>query len=169
MDRQIRAEVERLVADALASGEFIGPGGIIDDRVYSKPETVELLRVAPRTFDYMLERGEAPRVIQLSKRRIAFLGRDIRSFVEKRARMYEPPSFEERQTIGLEVVAMIEAARDRDFERLTEITHGSDTPVWKHAVEAVVEAAWLVEHCAEFDSADEAMARLRRRVATEAD
>ena len=83
-DTQLRADVERLVAEALASGEFTG--GINDDKLYTKPEAVELLGVAPRTFDYMLARGDGPRVIQLSARRIGFLGRDIRECREEKAR-----------------------------------------------------------------------------------
>ena len=83
--------------------------------------------------------------------------------------MYQPPSFEERQTTGLEALAMVKAARDRDYERLTQITHGSAIPVWKHCIQAVIQAAWVVEHVGEFDSPDEAMAALLHRITTEAD
>lgn len=62
-----------------------------------------------------------------------------------RSHSYTPPSAERQQVIGLEVLAMVKAARDRDYGRLLEIAQGSEVPVWQHCLEAVTICALLID------------------------
>lgn len=140
--------------------------------VLSPTVAAKRLGIHVNTLRRYTRKGAGPKAVVLGPGRIGYEVSELRAWLKRQQEataVYEPPSFEERQTVGLEVVAMIDAARERDFGKLAQLTHASNIPVWKHAVEAFVQAAWVIEHVAEFNNPDEATAALRHRIATEAD
>jgi predicted DNA-binding transcriptional regulator AlpA len=58
----------------------------IDDlTLYSREQTAGLLGVSSRTLDRLVQSGRGPRIIRISAGRVAFLGRDVKTFLENQA------------------------------------------------------------------------------------
>ena len=96
--------------------------------------------MAPRTFDYMMARGDGPRVIQLSARRIGFLGRDIREFQESKARdttmRRRTPTPEDRGAIAEEQQRMIRCYMQHDHAGMAKVINSSRYPHKLHLAAA---------------------------------
>lgn len=61
------------------------PANLIDDAVITKPQALVLLGVSRPTLDRMRARGEGPKQVQLSDRRIGYRMRDLRAWLNERA------------------------------------------------------------------------------------
>lgn len=53
-------------------------------RVVDRPTAVKIIGVSDRTFDRMIERGEAPPATQLSLRRIGYRICDLKAWLDAR-------------------------------------------------------------------------------------
>lgn len=59
------------------------------DCIISKKEAAELLDISVDTLDRMTARGEGPKRVQLSARRVGFQMRELRQWIERRAEAEE--------------------------------------------------------------------------------
>lgn len=58
---------------------------LTDDMVIPKQQAAELMNLSPFTLHRLYRRGEGPKRIQLSTRRVGYRVRDIRAWLEAKA------------------------------------------------------------------------------------
>jgi hypothetical protein len=142
---------------------------VADLALLTEEQAGELLTLHPNTLKRQRRKGTGPKVTVLSDGRIAYRAKHLREWIEERTEVreadmesFELPPAEERAEVGLETLPAEEAIRHRDFDKLNEILLGSRHPAKRHAIEAMVLCAFLINRD---EDPERLVAELRARIA----